>query len=193
MPLSRIVATGLVLGIAGPAAFAVGALSLRATTPPPVEVRVPATTTPAAVLVTDRVLKVYVAGAVTRPGVYEMRTGERVADALERAGGATADADLIGVNLALRVKDEDRVIVPRVGDPARGVAAAPDPSNSKVNINTAAQATLESLPGIGESRARKIVESRGKDGPFADGADLVKRKLLPQSVYDGLRDSISVR
>lgn len=193
MPLSRIVATGLVLGIAGPAAFAVGALSLRTTAPPPIEVRVPATTTPSAVLVADRVLKVYVAGAVAYPGVYEMTAGERVADAIHRAGGATAEADLIGVNLALRVKDEDRVIVPRAGDLNGGGAGAPEASGGRVNINTAAAPALESLPGIGEARARKIIESRSKDGPFVDGSDLVKRKLLPQSVYDGLRDAVTVR
>jgi competence protein ComEA len=135
------------------------------------------------------------AGAAARPGVYAVHPGDRVADVVEAAGGPTDDADLLAINLARRLRDEDQVLVPRVGETVAappGDAAATVPGRP-ININTAPAATLETLPGIGTARAQHIVDSRTKDGPFADVSDLVKRKLLPQSVLDSIKDLIDVR
>lgn len=137
----------------------------------------------------DGQYRVYVAGAVVRPGVYRFRPGERVADAIEAAGGPTPDADLLSINLARRLRDEDQVVVPRQGE----TAVTGGLPGRKVDINSAPAAVLEGLPGIGPTRAQRIVESRAREGRFTEPADLVKRKLVPQSVFDGIKDLIDVQ
>lgn len=135
-------------------------------------------------------IQVYVTGAVQNPGVYTLSEGSRIADALAAAGGPTQDADLLRINLAQRVRDEDQVVVPRTGETP--VASASDATATKININTAPAEALESLRGIGEVRARNIIESRSRDGLFQRPEDLVARKLIPQSVYDQIKDQITV-
>ena len=133
----------------------------------------------------DGVLKVYVTGAVARPGIYQLQPGDRYADALAAAGGPTDDAEPLAVNMARRVRDEDHVHVPRHGEAAPG---GPATASSPLDLNTASVAQLETLPGIGPVRAQQIVESRGKHGAFTRPDDLVTRKLIPQSQLDALRD-----
>ena len=133
-------------------------------------------------------LKVYVSGAVQTPGVYLLAPEDRVEDALRAAGGATAEADLERLNLASRLRDADHVLVPRRGESIPpGNAGAP-----RVNINRATKAELDALPGIGEVRAQNIIDSRAQLGAFADPFELVERKLLPVSIYQQLKDLISV-
>ena len=133
-------------------------------------------------------LRVYVAGAVRNPGVYPLQDGDRWIDALEAAGGPTADADLAAVNLARRAHDEDSVVVPRLGGSAvSGISRGP-----LLDINTASEADLMDLPGIGEVRAASIVESRTTDGPFAAVEELVERELIPESVFEDILPLITV-
>jgi competence protein ComEA len=133
-------------------------------------------------------IRVQVAGAVASPGVYELREGDRVVDALAAAGGPTTDADTDALNLARRVRDEERLEVP-----ARAAArnAAPAPG-AKLDINIASAEQLDALPGIGPAYARRIVDSRAVDGPYRSTRDLVDRKVLPQSTFDQIRDLIFV-
>ncbi len=169
-----------------PLVLALVAILERPTGPQPLLLSLPeATNTPPA----DGQYSVYVAGAVARPGVYPFRPGARVADAIEAAGGPTADADLLSINLARRLRDEDQVVVPRQGEttPTGGLPGR------KVDLNSAPAAVLEGLPGIGPTRAQRIVESRTREGRFTEPADLVKRKLVPQSVFDGIKDLIDVQ
>ncbi len=133
-------------------------------------------------------IRVYVAGAVQNPGVYPLHDSDRWIDALQAAGGPAADADLTAVNLARRAQDEDQIVVPRQGQ----VAVAASSQGPLVNINTADQAGLESLPGIGEVRAAKIIQSRATDGPFAAIDDLLSRDLIPKSVYEDIAPVITV-
>lgn len=140
-------------------------------------------------------IKAYISGAVQRPGVYTLTEGARVIDAIA-AAGASDDADLERVNLARRVRDEDQITVPRRVQEVAGIAltaiAAADGQPAKVNINTAAQAALDALPGVGEVRARSIIDSRNRNGLFFRTEELVERKLIPQSVYDQVKDRITV-
>lgn len=133
-------------------------------------------------------LRVYITGAIQQPGVYPLQDGERWIDALEAAGGATEDADLAAVNLARRAQDEDQIVVPRLGQ----TAAAGAGQSPLVNINTAGQADLEDLPGIGPVRAAAIVQSRTADGPFTDPEQLTERDLISRSVYDSIAALITV-
>lgn len=129
-------------------------------------------------------IAVHVAGAVTHPGVVELRTGARVIDAVEAVGGALGDGDLDRLNLAAKVTDGERVYVAKVGQADPGVtnaggAAAGDGSGSgaaapgaKVNLNTATQAQLEELPGIGPTYAQSILAERQRRGGFTSVNDL---------------------
>ena len=136
-------------------------------------------------------IQVYIAGAVNRPGVYFLNDGDRWIDAVEAAGGPTADADVEAINLARRLLDEDQVLVPRLGEQAV-LGSAQNPQNELVNINSASAAALDDLPGIGEVRSQSIVDSRQRDGPFSRIEELVERKLIPQSVFDQIRELITV-
>jgi competence protein ComEA len=136
-------------------------------------------------------IQVYIAGAVNRPGVYFLSEGDRWIDAVEAAGGPAADADLEALNLARRLHDEDQVLVPRLGEQA-ALGSAEAPQNELININSASAAVLDSLPGIGEALSQKIVDSRERDGPFSRIEELVERKLIPQSVFDQIREQITV-
>jgi len=133
--------------------------------------------------VTTADVRVYVIGAVRRPGVYALGEGARWIDALEAAGGPTEDADLEAVNLARRARDEDFIVIPRRGAQGR---------EALININTASAKELEALPGIGPVRAEAIVRSRQEEGPFQSVDELVTRKLIPRSVFEEIKDKVTV-
>ena len=125
-------------------------------------------------------IRVDVSGEVKAPGVVIARPGQRVDDAIAAAGGATAEADLGALNLARRVLDQDRVAVPKRGDPTARL----------LDLNRATQQQLEALPGIGATRARAIIASRQRNA-FTSTDELVERGLLPASVYAGIRDLVA--
>lgn len=133
-------------------------------------------------------IRVYVAGAVQNPGVYPLPEGARWIDAIEVAGGLTAEADETAINLSRRVADEDEIIVPAVGGAVQPEAV----SGGVVNLNTASTEELEALPGIGEVRAEAIIDSRTDDGPFTQVEDLLLRELIPAAVYDEIAPLVSV-
>jgi competence protein ComEA len=132
-------------------------------------------------------IRVYVTGAVQSPGVYPMADGDRWIDALEAAGGPTDDADLMSVDLARRARDEDTILVPRFAQTVAGASQGP-----LTNINTASAEELEALPGIGEVRAARIVQSRQEDGPFASLDELLEREIIPASVFEEIADLVTV-
>ena len=114
---------------------------------------------------------VHVAGAVRRPGLYRLRDGARVADAVRRAGGPLARADLGAVNLAAPLADGAQVLVPR-RLPAGTATAAGGASPAIVSLATATVEQLDELPGVGPVTAQKIVDYRAEHGPFRSVDDL---------------------
>lgn len=151
------------------------------------------TSTPTA---TSRVLMVYVSGEVAQPGVHAFQEGDRVEQALAAAGGPTADADLAGINLAVRLKDEQQVHVPRKGEsrpPASGTSPAPSGGASLLNLNTATQADLEALPGVGPVTAQRILDYRTRNGPFHQIEELKAAKLVTSATYDRIRGLVTVQ
>lgn len=120
-----------------------------------------------------------VAGKVRRPGIVTLPVGSRVVDALEAAGGARRGADLTGLNLARVLVDGEQVVVgvpapAGIAPPlAAGGADAPAPV-ALVNINTAAQAELESLPGVGPVTAQAILQWRAENGAFSSVDELLE-------------------
>lgn len=105
-----------------------------------------------------------VSGAVTQPGVYRLNGGARVSDAIEQAGGPAPEADLSSLNLAARIDDGDKLIVPTASDGSRSTQAASCPSAfaKHISLNHATADELESLPGIGPVYAQRIVAYREK-------------------------------
>ncbi|MFT4234150.1 MAG: ComEA family DNA-binding protein [Microbacterium sp.] len=133
---------------------------------------------------------VHVSGAVQEPGLYVLSADARVVDAIAAAGGWADDAEQSGVNLARTVSDGEQLIVPRVGEspttPADGAVG------SLVNINTADEAALEELPGIGPALAGRIVAWREDNGPFGAVDDLLAVTGIGPKLLEGLRDAVTV-
>lgn len=120
-------------------------------------------------LPTPQPLVIYVSGEVNQPGVYTLPSGSRIIDAIQAAGGVTDQALTSNVNLAERLVDSQQVMIPsRVPTLVPGVDSANRSSSISVlvNINTADQDELESLPEIGPVIAEKIIAYRDKNGPF---------------------------
>jgi competence protein ComEA len=139
-------------------------------------------------------LIVDVAGAVRTPGVYEFAEGERVVDAIERAGGPRPKADLSLLNLAAPLVDGTQILVPKFGPAVAGVpgGTAPGSSSSLININTASATELETLSGIGEVLAATIVEYRTQNGPFASVDDLLDVSGIGPATLEEIRDQVTV-
>jgi len=121
---------------------------------------------------------VHVAGAVRSPGVYRLRDGERVQDAVRRAGGPRTGADLNALNLAAKVADGQQVVVPRRGAAGvapvagAGVGEAGGPPQAPVSLNTATAEQLDTLDGVGPATASKILDYRRQHGGFRSIDDL---------------------
>lgn len=189
-------------------------------------------------------LRVYVAGAVQKPGVYTLNPGDRLADAVAAAGGIAATADLSPVNLALKVQDEGRYLIPDIAarpdrappaakpiaadltrktanlltgelsgatesldqNPAANAAvdnaAADNPGGAAggiqakaaglLDLNTATDRQLETLPGIGPARARAIIAHREQHGPFVAAEELTAVAGIGPGIYGNLQSLISV-
>jgi competence protein ComEA len=113
---------------------------------------------------------------------------------VEAAGGATEEADLERINLALPVTDGQQVHVPRIGEDSSPVQpSSGQPATSRVNINTADAATLESLPGIGPALAQRIVEYRQAHGPFERIEDVMDVSGIGTATFEGIQDLLVVR
>ena len=114
-----------------------------------------------------------VVGAVRRPGLYRLRQGSRIADAVARAGGATDKADLAQVNLAAPLADGEQVVVPRRGAPgAVGGGSSTGAPAGPVQLSTATLEQLDTLPGVGPATAQKILDYREKHGAFSSVDEL---------------------
>ena len=139
-------------------------------------------------------------GEIAKPGVYELPAGSRLDDAIVAAGGLTDDADLTQLNLAERLQDGSVVSVAGVAslDPALS-AGERDPSivatgnqqGALVNINTASATELESLPGVGEVTAGRIIDYREANGPYRSADDLVHVQGVSTRTIDGLRGLVT--
>ncbi len=150
---------------------------------------------------TPEPIVVYVTGAVQRPGVYVLPRGSRLVNAVEVAGGFLEGADLNQVNLAESVKDGQQVVIPGLSTMptpeltigGSGLLVTPTPfAGEKININTASVELLDTLPGIGQTVAAKIVEYREQNGPFTRVEDLLKIPGIGPSTLEGIRGLITV-
>jgi competence protein ComEA len=189
--LLALIALLVVLVLAGRLLVHAGVPHAARVTPPPIAAAssgagaAPGAVPAAAAVVVD------VVGAVRRPGLYRLRDGERIADAVARAGGATRKADLEQVNLAAPVADGEQVVVPRrtprgAGAPA-GVAAPAGP----VHLSTATVEQLDALPGVGPVTAQKIVAYRQEHGAFRSVDELDAIPGIGPARLDQLRGLVA--
>src|SRR5262245_7211500 len=141
-------------------------------------------------------LIVDVAGAVRKPGVFEFAPGDRVIDAVERAGGALEKADLTLLNLAAPLADGQQILVPKKGAaPPSGppvTGGVPGAPTTLVNINTADEATLETLNGVGPVLAAAIIQYRTEQGPFASIDQLDEVSGIGPATLEDLRSQVTV-
>ena len=143
------------------------------------------------------IIFVHVLGAVARPGLFELRDGARVMDAIAAAGGLSPEADPAGVNLARIVTDGEQFYVPRQGEAPPGIPAAAGSGGAAapaatVNLNTATLADLDSLPRIGPTMAQRIIDFRTANGRFASVDGLRDVTGIGDKTFEALKDLITV-
>ncbi len=153
--------------------------------------------------ITNKEITVYVSGAVNKPGIVTLNEGDRLATAVEKVGGTTQKADLNGINMAIKLKDEMHYIIPRIGDEVKDSASEvisdgnfnqDEPSKtSQININTATIEELDKLPGVGEATANKIVNHRSESGEFKSIEEIKNVNGIGDKKFEEMKNLICVK
>ncbi|WP_174879223.1 helix-hairpin-helix domain-containing protein [Metabacillus niabensis] len=145
-------------------------------------------------------LVIDVKGAVQTPGVYEMESGSRVHDVIDEAGGLVKEADELAVNLAAPLEDGMVIYIPRKGEIKENPYVLPteqkttqEGTNEKININLATLEELQTLPGIGPSKASSIIAYREENGPFSKIEDLLEVSGIGEKSLDKIKEEIVVK
>lgn len=216
--------TRLVIGLATTIVASAGIWLLVRPSAPLVESVVPHASgvgivMPLSTLPTPLTVRIHVAGAVVRPGVYSVSSSARVVDAVKAAGGATSRADLERINLAQTIVDTEQVFVPFRSSRTTKITVAPRlrPSRTTVpvsvptipgatpamgvpntsvtpliNLNSATSEQLDTLPGVGPSTAKAIISYRNRKGPFGKVEDLLNVPGIGPSKVAAIRDQVTV-
>lgn len=163
-------------------------------------------------------IMVYITGEVKNPGIYELEENSRIKDVIEKAGGLKETADITDINLATILQDEDKITIPskeenkqekqntekiqsnkqsKTTEKSQNTTSISTNTtgknqNTKVNINTATQTELETLPGIGPSIASKIVSYRKENGKFKSIEEIKKVSGIGESKYANIKELIKV-
>ncbi|UOY89891.1 helix-hairpin-helix domain-containing protein [Bacillus glycinifermentans] len=138
-------------------------------------------------------------GAVKKPGVYEMRAGERVHHLLKKAGGTVKNAEEKQVNLAAVLQDGMVIYIPYEGEEGvqtgagGGSSATAGGEAETVNINTASTEELQAIPGVGPSKAEAITAYREENGPFQTVEDITNVSGIGEKTFEKIKSSISVK
>lgn len=160
----------------------------------------------------EGIIAIHITGEVKKPGILYLKAGARIVDAIKEAGGATKNADLDRVNLAYVLSDGQKIYIPNKNEKDEAKAyiisnsgenilleegnskgtQSSEGVNAKVNINTAQQTELETLPGIGPSLAQRIIEYRETNGNFQNIEDLQNVKGIGDSKYSNIKDSVCI-
>lgn len=168
-----------------------------------------------------RTIKVHITGAVNNEGVVELESESRLSDAIDKAGGLKANADLDNINLACILEDGIKIYIPKLEDKNKIQAndissgeikqsvdtnyfigtqinqsnqnSSIKSNNKKVNINTATQDELETLPGVGESTAKKIINYRSEVGKFKEIDDIKKVSGIGEAKFKKIKEFITIK
>lgn len=137
-------------------------------------------------------LYVHVAGAVREAGLYRLDAGDRVADAIARAGGFADDAARDGVNLARPIADGEQIVVPVIGAEPTGGTQGAGAGDGMIDLNTATREQLDTLPRVGPAMAERIIEWREQNGRFTSVDDLQSVPGIGDKMLAALRDLVRV-
>ena len=159
----------------------------------------------------EETIVVHITGEVKKEGVIYLKKGARIVDAIKEAGGETKEADLSQVNLAYELQDGQKIYIPNKNEKIsqyiigkNGETMNDNSANTgnestsynkegaKVNINTASQAELDSLPGIGPALAQRIIDFRVENGNFNSIEDIQNVKGIGDSKFEEIKDKIVV-
>lgn len=156
-------------------------------------------------------IKVHVSGAVKNEGVYELEEDARIADAIEKAGGVLDIANMKNVNLASKLEDGMKIYIPKQGEDVlennleensnnkettlggSGTNSNVGNEKGKININKATKEELDTLPGIGESTAQKIIKYREEHGSFKNIEELKEVKGIGDAKYEEIKDLVDIK
>lgn len=138
-----------------------------------------------------KTIMIDIKGAVQREGVYEMQTGERVKDSIEKAGGFLPEADVTKVNLAQIVHDQMLLYVPRKGEQMQE-ENFPAPQQGKVQVNVASKEELQKITGVGPKKAESIIKYREEHGPFQKMEDLLEIDGIGEKSLEKIKDEIII-
>lgn len=143
----------------------------------------------------------HISGEVINEGIVKLNNGDRISDAIEKAGGTTKEADISKINLAYKLKDGQKIYIPSIYDEeiteyiidkAGKDVLESNEKTDKVNINTANQTELETLSGIGTSTAMKIIQYRETNGKFKSIEDLMKVNGIGKAKFSNIKDNIEI-
>lgn len=149
-----------------------------------------------------KIIFVHVIGEVEKPGLIDLSEGSRIFDAVEKTGGFTTNADITKINLAYVLEDGQKIVIPSVeetkveesfndyieSDAGEGVIEEATTSSGKIDINSASQTEIETLPGIGPSLASKIIAYRNLNGKYKSVEDLKNVSGIGGSKYDNIKE-----
>lgn len=151
-------------------------------------------------------ISIYISGAVNSPGVVELKSNERLMEGVSLCDGLTDEADTNRINLAMKVKDEGHYIIPKEGeeialnDSNENVENSnndgndsTDGDNKKININGASKEELDSLPGVGEVTAQKIIDYREENKEFKSIDEIKNVKGIGENKFNDLKDYICIQ
>lgn len=158
----------------------------------------------------NNLIIVHVTGAVKKSGIVKLQEGARIYEAIEKAEGSLDNADVSKVNLAYVLEDGQKIYIPFIGEDLeednnleyitsdygnnKNIIQEDDKGgSSKVNINTANQTELETLPGIGTATAEKIIDYRNKNGKFENIEDIQNVKGIGDAKFENIKESICIK
>lgn len=149
-------------------------------------------------VISDVNIMVHISGEVYKPGLVELRLGQRLKDAVEYAGGLKKDADIDRINLAKKLVDEDKIYIPKIGEENDDIIDMSiesfqgdnENSTAKININNCSKEALISLPGIGEVTAEKILKYR-KENKFNQIEDIKNVSGIGEKKFEAIKDLIA--
>lgn len=147
----------------------------------------------------DSIKKVYISGEINKPGVYQIKDGDRLEDLINEAGGLTDKASDKTLNLAQRLDDQMKIYIPNIDeensleniDPNQSASQSPSKTTELININTASKEELMTLPNIGDKRADAIIEYRNAN-KFEKIEDIKNVTGIGDKFYEALKDLITI-
>ncbi len=157
---------------------------------------------------TEEKIIVYITGAIKNEGIYEMEENSRIANIIEKAGGLTEEANIENINLAYLLEDGMKIYIPKKDEKTNEIKEDTNTytskenstsevlkntnKNEKININTATQTELETLPGIGPTTALRIIEYRKENGKFRNIEDIKKINGIGDNKFSKIKDLIKI-